>query len=285
MFDTLVISGGSVRGFGLLGAVQRIYEYHSTQPKCFIGTSIGSIIGYLLAIGYTPLEIVHSIHKSSVMEKIRQIEIISIFNNKGLFKFEPILEELESLTLKKTNKLYTLKELFEEKKKELICVTFNYSRNRMEILDRIQTPDLPCLAAIRMSSSLPFVFDRFFWGECIYVDGGICDNFPIQVAHKLKKKNIIGVVCKESAEKQTNSNTSLIDFILVNLFFPIVHSTEKTVRKYKKRYPIVEVPVKNNFLNFNLSITDIMDMFSSGYNSITPELLTNVLKQKIENDI
>lgn len=282
----MVISGGSIKGFGLLGAIQRVYEYHTNPPKCFIGTSIGSIIGYLLAIGYTPLEIVHSIHKSSVLEKIRQIEIFSVLNSKGLFKFEPILEELESLTMKKINKLYTLRELYEETKRELICVTFNYTRNRMEILDRIQTPDLPCLAAVRMSSSLPFVFDRFFWGECIYVDGGICDNFPIQVAHKLKKKNIIGIVCTTSSEaEQKNSNTSLIEFIMVNLFFPIVHSTEKTVRKYRRRYPIIQVPVNKNFLNFNLSITDIMDMFSSGYNAITPEDLSRILKRQIENDI
>jgi len=286
MHDTLVISGGSIKGFGLLGAIQKIYEYYESKEEkiktfnCFVGTSVGSIIGYLLAIGYEPLEIIHSIHSSAVLEKLRRIELIQIMNNKGLFFFEPIIEELENLTLKKRNKLYTLQELSDDLGKEFICVTFNYTKNKVEYLNRNDYPNLPCLVAVRMSSSIPFVFNRFTWGDSIYIDGGISDNFPIQVARRFGKENLIGVVCKETGEDTSNDNNSLINFIMVMLFFPIVNNTQRTIKKYRKRYPIIQVPLNYNFLKFSLSVTDIMEMFSSGYNSITHEQMSIILNRE-----
>lgn len=270
MYDTLVISGGSVKGFGLLGAIEKIIEeVNFKNINCFVGTSIGSIIGYLLAINYTPLEIIHSLYKSSIFEKLRKIEVLNILNSKGIFNFNPIIDELQEMTLKKHNKLFTMKSLYEELDKELICVTFNYTKNKMEIIEHIHYPDIPCLVAIRMSSSIPFVFDRFYWNNCIYVDGGICDNFPIRIAKKYGKINIIGVVIKtEEIDLEKNDNNSLINFLSVLVFHPIIFNTNYTIKKFRKKCKIFEIPIKCNFLNFNLSITDMMEMFSDGYNIV-----------------
>ena len=261
----LVISGGSVKGFGLLGAIECILEkYPLTSFSSFFGTSIGSIISYLLCIGYTPLEIIHKVYYFEVLHKVKtQIDIMNIPSNKGLFKFEYILEELELMTLLKHHELFTFKTLYETTKKELCCITYNYSQQKMEILHHTTTPDLPCLVGLRMSSSIPFIFDRFTYNNNIYIDGGIVDNFPIHIALRFNKINIIGVVSTPSMDGTKNNKIST--FVSNLIFIPIVEITRSTIQKYKKYFKIYEIPINQHFLNFNLTITDIMEMFSDGY--------------------
>ena len=57
-YDTLVLSGGSIKGIILLGSLQYFYDNDClNEVKTYIGTSAGAIICYLLCIGYTPTEI------------------------------------------------------------------------------------------------------------------------------------------------------------------------------------------------------------------------------------
>ena len=59
MYDTLVLSGGGVNGILELGALQYCNDKNLLSSiKTYVGTSIGSIICYLLIIGYTPVEII-----------------------------------------------------------------------------------------------------------------------------------------------------------------------------------------------------------------------------------
>ena len=59
MYTTLVLSGGGVKGILMLGAIQYMIDNRLLEKTTtYIGTSVGAMIGYLLAIGYTPIEIV-----------------------------------------------------------------------------------------------------------------------------------------------------------------------------------------------------------------------------------
>ena len=58
-YDTLVLSGGSSKGLVILGALQYGYDnYLLNEIETYIGTSAGAITCFLLAIGYSPLEII-----------------------------------------------------------------------------------------------------------------------------------------------------------------------------------------------------------------------------------
>ena len=66
-FNTICLSGGGIRGFELLGAIaylQEILDFGKINN--FIGTSVGSMVCYLLAIGYTSLEILIQINSSRI---------------------------------------------------------------------------------------------------------------------------------------------------------------------------------------------------------------------------
>ena len=76
-YDTLVLPGGGIKGLILLGGVQYLIDnYYMKNIKNFVGTSIGSIIGYLLIIGYTPIEIFvyfQSPQGTKLLEKLNDI--------------------------------------------------------------------------------------------------------------------------------------------------------------------------------------------------------------------
>ena len=57
-YNTIVLSGGITKGFGLVGSLQYLQD-NGILPHIqkFIGTSIGAIIAYLVCIGYSPIEI------------------------------------------------------------------------------------------------------------------------------------------------------------------------------------------------------------------------------------
>jgi NTE family protein len=262
----IVIAGGAVRGLGMLGSLQYIDElYDLNKVHEYFGTSVGSILSYLLCIGYKPLEIIHHVIGSNILKNIRNgISISTITKHQGLFSFDSIRDELEILTLSKFDKLFTMKSLFEKQKKELGCVTFNYTKNQMELLHHTTTPDLDCLIAIQMSCSIPFVFNKCLVNGMVYIDGGLIDNFPIRSALKLGKTNIIGIVSLSNTTQFIEENGTELEISKI-ISLPMTEKTKKTIRKFKKKYTIIDIPLSQDVLNFDLDVSDIMDMFSQGY--------------------
>ena len=79
IYDTLVLSGSSIKGFAFLGALQYLYENNKLNIDNYIGTSAGAIISYLLIIGYTPIEIFLDICTNQTIEKMQHFNIVAIF--------------------------------------------------------------------------------------------------------------------------------------------------------------------------------------------------------------
>jgi NTE family protein len=175
--DTLVLSGGSVKGFATLGALEYLEEINILKKiRNFYGTSIGSVISYLIIIGVKPVDIVHHLHVENF-----QLNMMPKQDKGSLYfvDFDEINGVIEVLTQSKTNRLFSMQELFDTFGKELYCITYNYSLNELVILHRSTHPDLPCLDALRMSCAIPLIFPSVYCNEDIYIDGGLLNNFPI----------------------------------------------------------------------------------------------------------
>ena len=173
-FDTIVLSGGSVRSLIILGGLQYLEDnYILKKIDKYVGTSAGAMSCYLLAIGYTPIEIIIFICTNQILERMKEINIMGMVNGGGATSFSYIHELLEKMTIDKIGHLITLKELYTKYGKKLSCITHNITFDKMEILNDETYPDMPCLIALRMSSNLPFIFERFKYLGSYYVDGGI----------------------------------------------------------------------------------------------------------------
>ena len=266
-FDTLVLAGGSAKGIATLGALQYTQDcYLLRKLKTFIGTSSGAMICYLLVIGYSPVEILTYICTHHIFERMQNFNIVGMLNGNGASSFTNIQEQLEKMTLNKIGFLPTLMELHEKFEKTLVCVTHNASTKKTEYLSHETHPHLPCLTALRMSANLPLIFEEFRYCGSVYLDGGVSDNFAIDVGDRMGQ-NVLGVILTQEDNKSDElAETNMIEYIYRLMFIPITQHIEHKISQASERCRVARIEYDRfKFFNFNISATDKLEMFSSGY--------------------
>ncbi len=269
-FDTIVLAGGSSKGIMMLGALQYLSDnFYLSEIKNFIGTSSGAIICFLLSIGYTPIEIMVYICTHQLLEKIQHFNIVAMINGCGASSFSNIYEQLEKMTIEKIGYIPTFSDLKNKYNVNFICVTYNLTENKTEYLSFENNPDLPCLIGLRMSSNLPLIFEKFKYGNNFYVDGGLSDNFAIDLGDKIGKK-ILGLYIDSDDEKLKKENdVNVIEYIYKLMFIPISQSTMFKINNVSNKCKIIKLQNnKINFFDFNINSVEKLNLFSSGYQEI-----------------
>jgi predicted acylesterase/phospholipase RssA len=178
--DTLVISSGAEKGMAEIGALEKPYEVGMLRDlRNIIGCSVGAIIGYLLAIGCTPHEIM--IVGLTVKLFGQGIALSKLQHNFAVCDHAVILENLVQLSLLKLRKLPTFSELYVERGIRLIipAVDTNAVHPVATYFDYLSYPDLVVVEAIKRSISIQPLFPPVVDGPHSWVDGGIVDPFPV----------------------------------------------------------------------------------------------------------
>jgi len=271
-YDTLVLSGGGIGGFSLLGGLQYAYDNNLlSNVKNYIGTSVGSIIAYLLVIGYTPTEIMVFIHLNNVLEKIHYIDLLSGANGNGALSFSPISEALDKMTIQKIGKYLTMKKLKDDFGKVFVCTTYNSTKCELEYLSHIDHPDLPCLTALRMSCNIPLIFDRFKYMGNFYVDGGILENFSILKGQEMGRRVLglnLDIFMKAYEDNPSDGTLNYILRLLRVQSAYLLNSRLKEVN-YEKCDVISIVSNRlGNFIDFNIKPKVRLELFSDGYSQV-----------------
>jgi predicted acylesterase/phospholipase RssA len=262
-YESIVISGGGVRGFSILGALGFISQFIDlSEIDTLVGTSVGSMICYFLAIGYTPQEILTEILSSRVLDKLKNYNIMACVQGDGACSFLIIHEFLEKKTIAKIGQLATLKKLKELTGKTLRLVTYNMTTRSTEILDHETNPDLPCLTAIRMSSNLPYLFAPFKYKDSIYLDGGLVNNFPIDLADG---KAIGFVLGQDGPGDETAREFNLLKFSMKLLSISINSNTRERLEKHRENHEIIEIVSSRSGVDFGIDHSQQLDMYSDGY--------------------
>lgn len=269
-FDTIVLSGGSIHAIIMLGALQYADDnYLLKKLHRYVGTSAGAMCGYLLAIGYTPMEIMVYLCTKQILERMKHFNVVAMMNGGGATSFVHIHEQLEKMTIEKIGKLITLGDLYNTYNKELFCVTYNLTTDKPEILSHETHPDMPCLTALRMSSNLPLIFDHFKYLGCFYIDGGVSNNFPIDIADD-KGEKILGIFLHNTNRKfsqdNIDNNDSIIEYIYKLIFIPVKQQTLTNVSAVSDKCTVVQLlPDNTPFFDFRLDTHAKLEMFSNGY--------------------
>jgi predicted patatin/cPLA2 family phospholipase len=276
------MSGGGTKGFCTLGALQYMRDNLIINDKIenFIGTSVGSIISYFLAIGYTPIEIVVYLCSNNVLENLLS-NISGIFNFSnisGIYNYSSITKHCEIMTLLKINYIPTLKQLKDNFNKTLIICTYNLTKHKREYVSYINYPDMSCLDAIRLSSNIPFIFEECIYNGDEYIDGGVIDNFPTDFnsfIETISDKDISAIgICLEDREEEkkiegeTDNSTNYYKILkLINKIYNIIMIPCKEKKEYNKNIDIINIKVEDlKIYNFSLSHTKKLELFSYGYN-------------------
>ena len=271
----MVLSGCSQKGFIILGSLQYcIDNFLLTEINYFIGTSAGAIICYLLIIGYTPIEIVVYLCTNQILERMQNLNIVAMIQGRGASSFNHLQEHLERMTIEKIGYLPTMLDIYKKFGKTLVCITHNVTKNITEYISHETNPSIPCLTALHMSANLPLVFDKYKYGNSFYVDGGLSDNFGIQLADKVGNK-VLGILLGGNLENnpQTDSEIDSLEYIYKILLIPIDKATHYKISLATDNCYIIQLKANpKKFFNFDMNSKEKMEMFCSGYNQ-TREIL------------
>ena len=242
----IALSGGGIRGIAHAGVLKAL-EDNNIKPDIIGGTSAGSMIASLYAIGYSPYYIYilfkryaaelayvsgaplisgignFMMNKKNTLQGLKDGKSLETIYNKiaykkGIRKINQIKMPLVISSVDITNS------------KEYIFT--NYIPNNVEDTSQYIT-DITVGKAVRASSSFPAVFMPCEFGEHIFLDGGLLDNTPVnevkkQGADKViavkfdadpvdKESNIMDIVMKTidiMGSKISEENLEMSDFVL-----------------------------------------------------------------------
>jgi NTE family protein len=215
----LVLSGGGAKGMAHVG-VLKVMEKAGVRPDFITGTSMGSIVGGLYAIGYSAAEIetmlkaqnwnevlsndmllndININEKDQYGKYIAELPIqgVEISLPKGLIFGQHVMELLNRFTLPAHN-IHD----FDSLPIPFKCIGADITNADIVVLD---TGSLAM--AMRASMSIPTAFTPVLWGDRLLVDGGLSRNFPVQEVKEMGADIVIGVytggVLKQKEELKT----------------------------------------------------------------------------------
>ncbi|MEH6887776.1 patatin-like phospholipase family protein [Priestia megaterium] len=188
-FRNLVFEGGGVKGIGHVGVLKYLDEIKILQNiKRFGGTSAGAITALVLGLGYTISDL-EKITKEAPYDSFKDQDlgfirdsIRLLYNGYGMYKGNKFTTWIKKMIEEKgfSNDI-TFKELYEKTDKEIFFQGTNISTHCIETFSHRHTPDMPVAKGVRISMSIPFYFKSVEWKGSWYVDGGILDNYPIDL--------------------------------------------------------------------------------------------------------
>ena len=251
----LVLSGGGAKGMAHIGAL-KVIEEAGIPIDYVVGTSMGSIIGGLYSIGYTPEQMDSMVRKQDwaflLSDKIPRSEmnlmeresdekyVISVPFSKssikevagGVIKGQNIANLFSELTLGYHNKID-----FNKLPTPFACVSEDLVTGEEYVFHK------GVLAtAMRASMAIPGVFTPVRLDSMVLIDGGVTNNYPVNIARQMGADVIIGVDVQSDlrpADELDNAGAilgQLIDLMGQEQYIENVKETDVYIKVNVKGY-------------------------------------------------
>jgi NTE family protein len=193
----LVLGGGAARGFAHVGVI-RVLEQEKIPIHMIVGTSVGSLIGALYASDPNSFNLEWL---SFSIEKDDIFDYSVIYSKMGPVQGERLEKFVQTKVKAKT---------MEQMKIPFYAVATDLNEGNTWVFEKGSVAK-----AVRASSSIPGIFQPLELGGKTYVDGGVTDNLPVDVARARGADIIIAVnISKNIRNPQVNT---LIDVILQSI--------------------------------------------------------------------
>jgi NTE family protein len=157
----LVLSGGGMRGVAHLGAIKALEE-HNIYPTHIAGASAGAIVGALYAHGYAFDE---------MLELFKSVKLLDYkkyaLNKPGFIDAEKFYDVFKE-KLPDDN--------FSALKKKLFITATNITEGKLEVFSKGEL-----IKPVLASSAFPGLISPINFNEALYIDGGVLNNFPVDL--------------------------------------------------------------------------------------------------------
>ncbi len=251
-YDTgYALSGGFIKGFAHLGAMQALLE-HDIQPDILIGVSAGALAGAFFADGNTPYKCLDFFNGHT----FRGLSKIAI-SKSGIFSLD-LFEEFLKENLKSKR--------IEDLKRPLIIVATDLDNGKSVLFRKGNLAE-----RITASCAMPIMFTPRTINNTTYVDGGVLKNLPVSFIRKEcrrvvginvsplnaceYKKNLWNIALRSyhfMFKANTLEDRELCDLLIepYNLTEYSFHKLEKAEEIFMHGYKIANETIENNIIQF-----------------------------------
>lgn len=292
MYLNLVLSGGSLKGVSFIGTIQFLEERKIIDSiKNFIGVSFGALVCFYNVIGYNSKEILSLFkHQVKNYKAVDPEVILNLFTTMGLDDgsyIESCLRKVLHYKLGCSDISFI--ELTKATGKNLVITVANVTTHSTEFFSVDTTPDMSVIKALRMSCCIPFVFTPIVHNNCLYVDGGMFCNFPLEYFKddKTPFKDTIGLVIENNVERVSVNKlpTNIIEYVQTLLYSVFFHINDKPFNNQKNNVIVINFN-DSQLLNYqwdtlSFSMDDkIVDQYiQQGYDAAKSAFTSNVTQE------
>ena len=286
MYHNLCIGGGGIKLISFIGIIKYLYNNNYiflNNLKNLYGVSSGSIICFLLTIGYSINEIEDFSLNFNFSKLLPEINTVNLLFFYGLGSSEKIKQVLILLLENKFKcSDITFFELFKKTNINLKIGITNISTNNFELWNYQNKPNFSVIDAIKISCNIPFIFRPIKINNEYFIDGAILNNFPINFFEKKELIYTIGICCNN---KQKKSFENIFEYI--NKIFSITTNNIDNIRidSYKNQVDIIKITSQDETLDFNLTSDLIKDRIEYGYNIAKKFFSNKKINKKRRNSI
>ena len=271
----LALAGGGIRGIAHAGVLKALDE-NNIKVKAIGGTSAGSIVATLYAMGYKPYYIYVLFKKYA--QEIINISNASLLNGLGnLIKSKKVgFSGLnDGIMLEKMFNEIALRKrlrLIEDIKKPLVISTVDIAEAKEYVITNCAPRDnlkdnyiteIEVGKAVRASSSFPAFFCPCEFKNHIFMDGGVLDNTPVLPLKQICDKKIIAVNFESDS---VGEDCDVMDVIMKSLDIMGNKISEKS---FEQSDLILTIPTDGAGL---FDIDKLDKCYQFGYNTVMRNL-------------
>jgi NTE family protein len=277
--DTLVLSGGGIKGVAYCGVFKKLQEIQKDETnnidiniKKLCCVSVGSIFGLTFVLGYEYPEMHDEVMEKN-FEYLKDIRVVNILSKYGIDSGRNIIAWLDTLIIKKGyHKGITMKELYDKTGIHFQVLATNLNKYKYTIFDHINTPDVKVTKAIRMSIGIPFMFSIETHENDIHVDGGLINNYPIELFEDCLE-TVLGVKLVSHGELSSHivdERIREIDsyvFHVVSCFIVQKEKHTSLSQTFRDHTIYIHTEGVTHTINFSLTEAEKLRLIEIGYNT------------------
>jgi len=224
-----VMSGGGAKAAAHAGAMRALEEW-GLEPRHFVGTSMGAVVGATFAAG---------LHYDDVLKRMMLISRRDVAQFSRTLLLGPFAESfLKAEPLKRTIDALVPVQQFDKMKKPLTVTAVDVRNGRLTLFGEGGTERVSVVEALYASCALPLYYPPARIGDRDYVDGGLRAVLPLDVAAMFEPDLIVAVAVGPSLYAAPPEHSGRIPPMLQAhndaLRILMAAQTERTIERFRQ---------------------------------------------------
>jgi predicted acylesterase/phospholipase RssA len=280
--EVLCLGAGGIKGLDELGAIWWFWlNGNLSNVHTYIGSSIGGIIGALMAMGWSPPNILEYAIDTSLFNDISEVQFTQVIHEFGLMSnstFDDALRKrLADMIIKKLGKIPTLYEFHRLTGKRVIFTIVSLKEEKALYVDHNSHPDMNLMIALCSTSNTPLVFGKLEHQKDYLVDGAIIDPFPVRLLDDGRTPILAIGVRDQRAWKYQKMNA--ISYYERITSLPLRELTEFAIANASDQCYCILVPVQDEAGMLQMGTRESrLAKFLSGYHHTDQYVLSHPLR-------